>query len=113
MVGPPSYQVSGTRPLNQAPIRRSCSGPDGGGLSARRRPLGPLNPALSFVILRDYMITGRKQPGRQEGGPPIPGAPGPMGGTAGESAEGQLEPDVGGDEAETPVEAVGILARRV
>ena len=38
MVGLPSNQVSGTRPANQAPMSRSCSGPEGGGLVERRLP---------------------------------------------------------------------------
>ena len=38
MLGAPSNQASGTLPLNQAPMSRSCSGPDGGGVVDRRRP---------------------------------------------------------------------------
>ena len=47
MVGLSANQVPGTRPANQAPINRSCSGPEGGGLAERRLPrCGPLPLSL-------------------------------------------------------------------
>ena len=47
MVGLSENQVPGTRPANQAPINRSCSGPEGGGLAERRLPrCGPLPLSL-------------------------------------------------------------------
>ena len=48
MVGLPSNHESGTRPANQAPINRSCSGPDGGGLAERRLPRGRPFSCRSF-----------------------------------------------------------------
>ena len=75
IVGLPSYQPSGTRPANQAPIRRSCSGPEGGAVAERRRPrAGPRRPPCisSSFILRDYTITIVAQ---EREAPPIPGEP--------------------------------------
>ena len=58
MVGLSANQVAGTRPANQAPISRSCSGPDGGGLAERRLPRWaplPLSLLLSHITrLHDY-----------------------------------------------------------
>ena len=49
MVGLPSNQLSGTLPANHAPMSRSCSGPEGGGVVERRRPRGA--PRLCSVLL--------------------------------------------------------------
>src|SRR5580692_10388293 len=92
IVGLPSNHASGTRPLNQAPIRRSCSGPEGTCSAERRRPRwGPLPVS---VILLDYMITYR----RQAGDP---------------SREHQLVTEMGGHEAEPLVEAMGVTSRPI
>src|SRR5580704_7891232 len=102
MVGLPSNQVSGTRPLNQAPIRRSCSGPEGGGELERRRPRwGPL-VVPSSVILRDYMITQTEATSSTRQSPRVISRRPPT-----SSEQGQLESHVRRREAGPLVKAVG------
>jgi hypothetical protein len=93
--------VSGTRPANHAPISRSCSGPEGGGLAERLLPRwAPFPLSLVSLILRDYTITqGWQTPGAGRQFRPL--------------LERHLEADVGRREPKTLVEVVGVGARRV
>ena len=64
MVGLPANQLSGTLPANHAPISRSCSGPEGGGVVERRRPRwAPLALVGLLVVhitrLHDYATRGK------------------------------------------------------
>src|SRR5580704_1526866 len=99
MVGLPWNQFSGTLQANHAPINRSCSGPEGGGVVERRRPrCAPLlGRSSSVFILLDYMITFHLARG-----PPVE-----------RSAQWQLEAQVRGGEAEPLVEAVRVAAHDV